>query len=128
MRTSSERSCRNVLLRWSEGNDQARMRAAIRGSAQVQNIRDKPEHQTLATIFTDAGCVSKYARLSKQRSDNKPADKPRPAKVDPDEEILNRRKSEHLENVRKKATPDELAAAESTARAVTTLAAGLFKP
>jgi len=130
MRTSADRGCRNVLLRWSEGNDQARMRAAIRGSAQAQNIRDKPEHQTLATIFTDADCVSKYARLSKQRGDNKPTDKPRPrpAKVDPDEEILNRRKSEHLQQVREKATPEEIATAESTARAVTALAAGLFKP
>ncbi len=84
IRTSSDRGCRNVLLRWSEGNDQARMRAAIRGSAQAQNIRDKPEHQTLATIFTDADCVSKYARLARAPVASGPVDKSNRVRLTPE--------------------------------------------
>lgn len=84
IRVSSDRGCRNVLARWAEGNDQARMRQAVRGSVNAQNIRDKPEHQTLATIFTDADCVSKYARLAKSGGDGAPRDKSNKVKLTPE--------------------------------------------
>lgn len=64
IRTSSDRGCQNVLKRWAEGNDQATMLRAVRGSAKAF-IGEKPELQCLKSIFAEPDCVSKYARLAK---------------------------------------------------------------
>jgi len=65
LRTSSDKGVQNVLKRWAEGHPQASMRQAVRGAAHSKTIKDTPEYQTLATIFTDSNCVDKYGRIAR---------------------------------------------------------------
>lgn len=92
IRTSSDKSVQNTLKRWAEGHPQASMRQAIRGAAHSKTIKDTPEFQTLATIFTDSSCVDKYARLAKTSSTNAPVDKSNRVKLSPEALEIKRKR------------------------------------
>ncbi len=89
IRTSSDKGVQNVLKRWSEGHTQASMRQAVRGAAHSKTIKDTPEYQTLATIFTDSNCVDKYGRIAKPAS--APLDKSNSVKLTPEAIEKNRK-------------------------------------
>lgn len=62
-----------LLGRWAEGIDQARLREAIRGAAQDDLIRSKPQLQSLVTILKDSNAVDKYCRLAKSKDPKPPS-------------------------------------------------------
>lgn len=63
IRSAADPRMRVVLSRWSEGYTTDQLADAIRGAGLDDQIRAKPQLQTLTTILRDSGQVDRYARL-----------------------------------------------------------------
>lgn len=117
------------LKRWAEGIPQEELLLAIEGAKAADDIVSKSDHlQTVMTILKDAAVVAKYVRIARAKAPASPKSRAQAsAQRAKDEEALARRKRAQLDQALNEATPQERAAAEERAKAITGAASDLFR-
>jgi hypothetical protein len=116
------------MLLWAAGIEQQDLLDAIEGAAQDKYTREHPHQQTATWIFENADRVQELMRKAPKPAQMKPPVRPVARKPDPDEEALAARTKQRLASVMASATPEEIARAESAARAVADATQDLFRP
>jgi len=116
------------MLLWAAGIEQQDLLDAIDGAAQDKYTRDHSHQQTATWIFDNAERVQELARAAPSATKAKPISKPVAHAPDPSEAALAARTKERLAKAMADATPEEIARAESAARAVAGATQELFRP